>query len=152
MLFLIQIVTRLLFLILKLKVNEVKSQKVLISFVFFLWTFFLIPLWRLLRRGSPLPIPNREVKPASADGTWTKSWESMSMPILKVKKPYRNVGLFAFIAITKKAITIYCDGFFVLLIRKHFKHYASAYLILDKVYISISYSITFAGNGIGHKT
>jgi hypothetical protein len=23
----------------------------------------------LLRRGSPLPIPNREVKPASADGT-----------------------------------------------------------------------------------
>ena len=42
-----------------------------------------IPLWRLLRWGSPLPIPNREVKPTSADGTWSKARESMSMPILK---------------------------------------------------------------------
>ena len=33
----------------------------------------------LLRRGSPLPIPNREVKPASADGT-AVMWESMSSP------------------------------------------------------------------------
>ncbi len=44
-----------------------------------------IPLWCLLRRGSPLPIPNREVKPACADGTWPKARESMSMPILKSK-------------------------------------------------------------------
>ncbi len=58
---------------------------------------YLIPLWRLLRRGSPLPIPNREVKPACADGTWPKARESMSMPILKKQKPHSNVGLFAFI-------------------------------------------------------
>lgn len=34
-----------------------------------------------LRRGSPLPIPNREVKPVSADGT--ASWESRSPPCLE---------------------------------------------------------------------
>ncbi len=33
----------------------------------------------LLRRGSPLPIPNRVVKPACADGT-AIMWESMSSP------------------------------------------------------------------------
>jgi hypothetical protein len=33
----------------------------------------------LLRRGSPLPIPNRVVKPACADGT-AVMWESMSLP------------------------------------------------------------------------
>ena len=33
----------------------------------------------LLRRGSPLPIPNRVVKPACADGT-AVMWESMSSP------------------------------------------------------------------------
>ena len=47
----------------------------------------LIPLWRLLRWGSPLPIPNREVKPTCADGTWPKARESMTMPILKKDKP-----------------------------------------------------------------
>ena len=35
--------------------------------------------WWLLRRGPPLPIPNREVKPACADGT-AVMWESMSSP------------------------------------------------------------------------
>ena len=30
---------------------------------------------------TPLPIPNREVKPLSADGTWLeKAWESRSPP------------------------------------------------------------------------
>jgi hypothetical protein len=33
----------------------------------------------LLQRGSPLPIPNREVKPACADGT-AVMWESMTPP------------------------------------------------------------------------
>src|SRR5690606_41728901 len=45
----------------------------------------------LLRWGSPLPIPNREVKPISADGTAVR-WESMpppsSIPIMKM------VGIF----------------------------------------------------------
>ena len=57
-------------------------------------TLILIPLWRLLRRGSPLPIPNREVKPASADGTWPKARESMSMPILR--KASQQCGAFFF--------------------------------------------------------
>jgi hypothetical protein len=39
----------------------------------------------LLRRGSPLPIPNREVKPDCADGT-AVMWESMSSPFFE--NPY----------------------------------------------------------------
>ena len=32
---------------------------------------------------TPLPIPNREVKPLSADGTWpARAWESRSPPVL----------------------------------------------------------------------
>ena len=38
----------------------------------------------LLRRGSPLPIPNRVVKPACADGT-AVMWESMSSPFFNLK-------------------------------------------------------------------
>ena len=38
----------------------------------------------LLRRGSPLPIPNRVVKPACADGT-AVLWESMSSPFFNLK-------------------------------------------------------------------
>ena len=48
-----------------------------------LFLFTEIPLQNLLRwllrRGSPLPIPNREVKPDCADGT-AVMWESMSSP------------------------------------------------------------------------
>ncbi len=36
----------------------------------------------LLRRGSPLPFPNRVVKPACADGT-AVMWESMSSPFFE---------------------------------------------------------------------
>jgi hypothetical protein len=33
--------------------------------------------------ATPLPIPNREVKPLSADGTWaSRPWESRSPPVL----------------------------------------------------------------------
>ena len=35
--------------------------------------------WRPLRRGAPLPIPNREVKPRRADDT-ASLWESRSPP------------------------------------------------------------------------
>ncbi len=48
----------------------------------------------LLRRGSPLPISNREVKPDCADGT-AVMWESMSLPFFR--KPF-----------------IFDEGFFVL--------------------------------------
>ena len=49
-------------------------------------------------RATPVPIPNTEVKPATADGTvWETAWESRSLPGVFVKKPdVRNrVGLFA---------------------------------------------------------
>ena len=33
-------------------------------------------------RETPLPIPNRAVKPLSADGTWlARAWESRSPPV-----------------------------------------------------------------------
>src|SRR5438034_6973030 len=33
---------------------------------------------------TPLPIPNREVKPLSADGTWwATAWESRSPPVIQ---------------------------------------------------------------------
>ena len=48
----------------------------------------------LLRRGSPLPIPNRVVKPACADGT-AVMWESMSLPFF-TKTPFRMKRGFLF--------------------------------------------------------
>lgn len=40
---------------------------------------------------TPLPIPNREVKPLSADGTWpARAWESRSPPVLTLRS--RPVG------------------------------------------------------------
>src|SRR5262245_44158553 len=39
-------------------------------------------------RETPLPIPNRAVKPLSADGTWrATSWESRSPPVLYLSGP-----------------------------------------------------------------
>ena len=52
----------------------------------------------LLRRGSPLPIPNREVKPACADGT-AVMWESMSSPFFR--EPFTKVRGFCFIEVLK---------------------------------------------------
>jgi hypothetical protein len=51
---------------------------------------------------TPVPIPNTEVKPFSADGTaWVTVWESRTLPRLKfvlakagIQKPIRNDGLF----------------------------------------------------------
>src|SRR5437764_6218951 len=40
---------------------------------------------------TPVPIPNTEVKPASADGTWGDSpWESRSSPDFLEKGPFRG--------------------------------------------------------------
>jgi hypothetical protein len=68
--------------------------------------FFDFPVWRCavlkgLREGvvsqdsgghgegeTPLPIPNRAVKPLSADGTWwATAWESRSPPVLPKSRP-----------------------------------------------------------------
>ena len=39
-------------------------------------------------RDTPVPIPNTEVKPATADGTaWETVWESRSLPGLNQTKP-----------------------------------------------------------------
>src|SRR3954453_22863427 len=44
--------------------------------------------WRDSERETPLPIPNRAVKPLSADGTWrATSWESRSPPVLLQGRP-----------------------------------------------------------------
>src|SRR3954466_12560818 len=45
-------------------------------------------------RETPLPIPNRAVKPFSADGTWGATpWESRSPPVLPYSSPTVMVGL-----------------------------------------------------------
>src|SRR5687768_12009505 len=42
-------------------------------------------------RETPLPIPNRAVKPLSADGTWrATSWESRSPPVLLLRAAPRG--------------------------------------------------------------
>ena len=56
---------------------------------------------------TPVPIPNTEVKPFSADGTaWVTVWESRTLPRLKLVlakagnlKPIRNDGLFYFLVL-----------------------------------------------------
>ena len=47
-------------------------------------------------RVTPVPIPNTEVKPATADGTaWETVWESRSLPALSRKPDVSNhIGLF----------------------------------------------------------
>ena len=50
------------------------------------------------RRGvTPVPIPNTEVKPSTADGTaWVTAWESRSLPGLFLLRPDAKAsGLFA---------------------------------------------------------
>src|SRR5690606_18752238 len=50
-------------------------------------------------RVTPVPIPNTEVKPATADGTASAGvWESRSLPGLFVEKPgtHPSPGLFCF--------------------------------------------------------
>src|SRR3954447_9929351 len=51
--------------------------------------------WRDSERETPLPIPNRVVKPLSADGTWgATSWESRSPPVFRKGPP--SGGPFSF--------------------------------------------------------
>ena len=43
---------------------------------------------------TPLPIPNRAVKPHSADGTWpSRAWESRSPPVLPRQPPTGRLGV-----------------------------------------------------------
>tara|TARA_B100001057_G_scaffold130509_1_gene129522 strand:+ start:92 stop:304 length:213 start_codon:yes stop_codon:yes gene_type:complete len=44
---------------------------------------------------TPVPIPNTEVKPICADGTWGATpWESRTLPTFK-RKP-REIGVFSY--------------------------------------------------------
>src|SRR5918997_302681 len=44
---------------------------------------------------TPLPIPNRAVKPHSADGTWlARAWESRSPPVLSTSRPLAGSSCF----------------------------------------------------------
>ena len=44
---------------------------------------------------TPVPIPNTEVKPFSADGTaWVTVWESRTLPRLMIDSPSEKVGFF----------------------------------------------------------
>src|SRR6478609_457798 len=57
-------------------------------------------------RETPLPIPNRAVKPFSADGTWGATpWESRSPPVFIPSSPTQPVGLVA--------LGILCAGCFL---------------------------------------
>ena len=48
-------------------------------------------------RVTPVPIPNTEVKPATADGTaWETVWESRSLPAVIPPDVRDHVGLFSF--------------------------------------------------------
>ena len=51
-------------------------------------------------RVTPVPIPNTEVKPDTANGTvWATAWESRSLPALLIEARYRKIsGLFYFVA------------------------------------------------------
>src|SRR6185503_14271973 len=45
-------------------------------------------------RVTPVPIPNTEVKPATADGTaWETVWESRSLPALSRARELRFAGV-----------------------------------------------------------
>ena len=48
------------------------------------------------RRGvTPVPIPNTEVKPSTADGTaWVTAWESRSLPGVFSKAAHRKMSVF----------------------------------------------------------
>ena len=47
-------------------------------------------------RDPPVPIPNTEVKPFSADGTWLgTTWESRTLPDSTKKKPQTMSGAFS---------------------------------------------------------
>ena len=56
----------------------------------------------------PLPIPNREVKPVSADGT-APGWESRSMPNLEERASSSDSPLFYFLSLPIVENLLTCD-------------------------------------------
>ena len=61
-------------------------------------------------RDPPVPIPNTEVKPFSADGTWLETtWESRTLPDSTKKEPQTNVWGFFFVHLEKSFFQIIFD-------------------------------------------
>ena len=62
-------------------------------------------------RDPPVLIPNTEVKPFSADGTWLETtWESRTLPDSTKKKPQTNVWGFFFVYPEKSFFQIIFDA------------------------------------------
>src|ERR1700710_1580937 len=60
-------------------------------------------------RETPLPIPNRAVKPFSADGTWGATpWESRSPPVLLCSPRPHGRGLRAFMGFAWRHVQPAC--------------------------------------------
>ena len=58
-------------------------------------------------RVTPVPIPNTEVKPDTADGTaWETVWESRSLPAVIVKPDVERRRAFVFLAAANSAHTV----------------------------------------------
>ena len=77
-----------------LRYYVIDNYKIIINITVIAQSNYNLLRW-LLRRGSPLPIPNRVVKPACADGT-AVMWESMSSPFFKETYSFIWIGFFAF--------------------------------------------------------
>src|SRR3954470_23801256 len=69
---------------------------------------------------TPLPIPNRAVKPLCADGTWLeRAWESRSPPIIHTGRPSGRPVLFGaprLAAMSTLAIILIAVGVVLLLL------------------------------------
>ena len=78
----------------------------------------------------PLPIPNREVKPVSADGT-APGWESRSMPDLEGESIKTRPFLFSFIFNSSFSI-FNCFTYLSVLNQFMWKWHYSVYLIKRK--------------------
>ena len=77
-----------------LRYYVIDNYKIIINITVIAQSNYNLLRW-LLRRGSPLPIPNRVVKPACADGP-AVMWESMSSPFF-VEPQLEKAGVLFFI-------------------------------------------------------
>ena len=60
---------------------------------------------------TPLPIPNRAVKPLRADGTWwATAWESRSPPVLIARRAASRGGSSAFRAVSEERRSVQGSG------------------------------------------
>ena len=85
-----------------------------------------------MRRGLPLPIPNREVKPDCADGT-AVMWESMSPPLAKLSRAQPSSLL--------KSLSIFRQAFLLSIYRP--KGNGNSIIILMKINSALRIEVLF---------